>query len=145
MLDRSEGHRPHGTRSAPMAGDAIGEVDGLLITLRFSNRKGTASSGWEQQNSRAGNLRRGKISRYGRARPRQVARFLRVLLLYGRSRPSERGGFEPPVPSRVHWFSKPARSAAPTPLHAPCPANAAPGEGRSYANDGRPTTDLTLP
>jgi hypothetical protein len=29
---------------------------------------------------------------------------------------TERGGFEPPVLLRAHWFSKPARSAAPTPL-----------------------------
>ncbi len=30
---------------------------------------------------------------------------------------AERGGFEPPVPLRTHWFSKPARSAALSPLH----------------------------
>ncbi len=30
---------------------------------------------------------------------------------------TERAGFEPAVPERAHWFSKPARSATPTPLH----------------------------
>jgi hypothetical protein len=30
---------------------------------------------------------------------------------------TERGGFEPPVHLRAHWFSKPARSATPAPLH----------------------------
>ena len=30
---------------------------------------------------------------------------------------TERAGFEPAVLLRAHWFSKPARSAAPTPLH----------------------------
>ena len=32
------------------------------------------------------------------------------------SRGTERGGFEPPVRLRAHWFSKPAPSAARTPL-----------------------------
>jgi hypothetical protein len=31
--------------------------------------------------------------------------------------PAERGGFEPPVSFRIHRFSKPAQSAALSPLH----------------------------
>src|SRR5262245_21863246 len=38
---------------------------------------------------------------------------------------AERGGFEPPVPFRTRWFSKPVHSAALAPLHGPSAARAA--------------------
>ena len=55
--------------------------------------------------------------------PRQSRNFrTRTLLDSSRSTVSpremaERGGFEPPVAFRLHWFSKPAHSATLAPLH----------------------------
>jgi site-specific recombinase XerD len=40
-------------------------------------------------------------------------------VILAENKKTERAGFEPAVLLRVHWFSKPARSAAPTPLRFP--------------------------
>jgi len=62
-------------------------------------------------------------------RPSKIERTLQVpevqALVASLSNVTERAGFEPAVPRRAHWFSKPARSATPTPLRAEMPADAA--------------------